>query len=116
MFETGIAALVFLFLLLLALPGVGWQLVIGAALALIGLLGGGSAGIVYHHRLHRTLLRMGESTRGWLWAPVSRHAVLDDLGRREVLPWFRVGAAGFLACLAGIGMFVVALLRASLGS
>jgi len=113
--ETGIAVLVLLFLLLLALPGIGWQLAIGTALVAIGLGGGGFAGIVYHHLLRRSLVRLGESTRGWLWTPVSRHAALDEHGRRKVLPWFRAGAAGFLLCLAGIAMLAVALLRASLG-
>jgi hypothetical protein len=110
-FEAGIALLVFLYLLLLALPGVELQVVIGSVLVLMGLFGGGSAGVVYHWLLRRTLLRLGEGTRGWVWAPVSRHALLDDRGRREVLPWFRVGAAGFFVCLAGIGVVAVALLR-----
>jgi hypothetical protein len=113
-FEAGVASLVLLYLLLLALPGVEWQLAIGCALALTGLLGGGSAGIVYHWRLRRALLRLGKNTHGWVWTPVSRHSVLDERGRREVLPYFRVGAAGFMVCLAGIGVFTVALLRAAL--
>lgn len=114
MFEAGIALVVLLYLLLLAVPGIEWQLAVGAALTLTGLVGGGSAGIVYHWLLRRTLVRLGESTRGWLWAPVSRHSALDDRGRREVLPYFRVGAAGFLVCLAGIGLLAVAVVRASL--
>ena len=114
MFEAGVAFLVLCYLLLLALPGIEWQVAIGCALALIGLLGGGSAGIVYHWLLRKALVRLGESTRGWVWAPVARHIVLDQRGRREVLPYFRVGAAGFLVCLAGIGVFAVALLRAAL--
>jgi hypothetical protein len=114
MVEAGVAFLVLSYLLLLALPGIEWQLAIGAALTLTGLVGGGSAGIVYHWLLRRALVRLGESTRGWVWAPVSRHIVLDQRGRREVLPYFRVGAAGFFVCLAGIGVFAVALLRAGL--
>jgi len=86
---------------------------VGAALALVGLLGGGGAGIVYHLVLHRVLTRLGASTRGWLWSPVSCHRLLDDMGRGEVLPWFRLGAAGFLMCLAGIGMVAVAAVKAS---
>ncbi len=111
MFEAGVALLVFLYLLLLALPGIEWQLAVAAALTLTGLVGGGSAGIVYHWLLRKALVRLGESTRGWAWAPVSRHGVLDERGRREVLPYFRVGAAGFFVCLAGIGVLTVALLR-----
>jgi hypothetical protein len=49
-----------------------------------------------------------------LWSPVSRHQLLDEQGRREVLPWFYLGAAGFLICVAGIGMVLAALLKAAL--
>jgi hypothetical protein len=108
------AALVFFYLLLLAMPGIPWQFVLGAAAALVGLVGGGAAGIVYHLALHKALLRMKVRTNGWLWSPVSRHADLDDVGRRAVLPWFRLGAAGFVLCVAGIGMLAVAVLRALL--
>jgi hypothetical protein len=109
--EAGIAFLVLCYLLLLALPGIEWQTAIGCALTLMGLLGGGSAGIVYHWRLRTTLVRMGEGTRGWVWAPVSRHGALDERGRHDVLRYFRIGAAGFVMCLAGIGVVAVALLR-----
>jgi hypothetical protein len=78
------------------------------------LLGGGGAGLVYHFALRRALLRLGHSPRGWLWAPVSRHAVLDAAARRAVLPWFRVGAFGFFVCLAGMGMVATAVVRAAL--
>ena len=116
MLEVAIAVGVFLYLLLLALPGIECQVTLGAVAALLGLVGGGGAGIVYHLALRRSLLRLHESTRGWLWAPVSRHAVLDDIGRGEVLPWFRAGAAGFFVCIAGIGLVAVAIARAALAS
>jgi hypothetical protein len=112
-FEAAIALLTFLYLLLLAVPGIELQFVVGAALALLGLVGGGSAGMVYHLALRRALIRLSEGTRGWLWAPVARHQALDARGRREVLPWFRAGAAGFVVCLAGIGILAVAILRAA---
>lgn len=112
MFEVAIAVLVFLYLLVLALPGIEWQFAIGTIAALVGLVGGGGAGIVYHLALHAALLRLEQGTRGWLWSPVSRHGGLDDAGRRAVLPWFRVGAAGFFLCIAGIGVIGVAVLRA----
>jgi hypothetical protein len=102
------------YLCLLAVPGPLLQLLIGAGLALVGLVGGGGAGIVYHLTLRRSLVRLGSQVRGWLWSPVSRHRLLDEQGRREVLPWFRVGAVGFFVCLAGIGMVIAALLKAAL--
>jgi len=114
MLEAAIACAVLAYLLLLALPGIELAVLLGTALTLAGLVGGGAAGIVYHLELRRALVRLGASTRGWLLSPVSRHAGLDERARRRVLPWFRVGAAGFFVCLAGIGMVVVALLRATL--
>jgi hypothetical protein len=112
-FEAAIATVVLLYLLLLGVLGIEWQLAAGAALALVGLVGGGGAGIVYHLALRRALVRVGASTRGWLWSPVSCHRLLDEQGRAEVLPWFRVGAAGFVVCLAGIGMVAVAAVKAA---
>ncbi len=112
MFEVAVAGLVFVYLLLLAIPGIEQQLALGILAASVGLVGGGGAGIVYHLALREALLRTKAGVRGWLWSPVSRHAELDDLGRRKVLPWFRLGAAGFALCIAGIGMVGVAALRA----
>jgi hypothetical protein len=112
MLEAAIVLGVIYYLALLALPGIELQIFVGGMVTLIGLLGGGSAGIVYHLVLGRALTRLGENTRGWLWSPVSRHCALDERGRREVLPWFRAGAVGFFLCLAGISMVAVALVRA----
>jgi hypothetical protein len=78
----------------------------------VGLVGGGGAGLVYHLALREALSRTKRGARGWLWSPVSRHGDLDEVGRRKVLPWFRLGAAGFLLCIAGIGMVGVAAIRA----
>ena len=102
-----------MYLIVLGVLAVEWQFMVGAVLALAGLLGGGAAGIVYHLALRRALARVGASTRGWLWSPVSRHRLLDEQGRGEVLPWFRLGAAGFFVCLAGMGMVAVAAIKAT---
>lgn len=111
MFELAVALALLLYLLLLALPGIELQFLAGGILTFAGLVGGGGAGIVYHLALRDALVRLGAGTRGWLWSPVSRHRLLDDRGKRQVLPWFRLGAAGFFVCLAGIGMVAVAILR-----
>lgn len=111
MFEAGIAAALLFYLLLLGVPGVEWQFWAGALLVTVGLLGGGAAGVVYHLALRRSLLRLGVDPRGWLWSPTAHHRALDHAERRRVLPWFRLGAAGFMVCIAGIGMIVVAVLR-----
>lgn len=114
MFEAALAVALLFYLLLLALPSIELQFLAGGLLTFLGLVGGGGAGIVYHVALRRALARVGASTRGWVWSPVARHPLLDDRGRRRVLPWFRVGATGFFLCLAGIGMVVVAVVRAAL--
>ncbi len=114
MFEAALALALLSYLLLLALPGIELQVLAGSLLTSIGLLGGGGAGLIYHLALRHALARLGASTRGWVWAPVGRHRFLDDRGRKRVLPWFRLGAAGFFLCLAGIGMVAVALLRMAL--
>ena len=102
-----------MYLILLGVLGVELQFMAGAILALVGLLGGGGAGIVYHLALRRALARLGASARGWLWSPVSCHRWLDEQGRAEVLPWFRLGAAGFVVCIAGIAMVAVAAIKAT---
>jgi len=114
MFEAAVSLALLLYLLTLALPGVELQFLIGGVMTLAGLVGGGGAGVVYHLVLRDALVRLGVGTRGWLWSPVSRHRLLDELGQQRVLPWFRVGAAGFFLCLAGIGMVTVAILRTAL--
>ena len=114
MLEAMVVVGLLVYLCLLAVPGPLLQLLLGALIALVGLVGGGGAGIVYHLTLRQALIRQSLQVRGWLWSPVSRHRLLDEQGRREVLPWFRVGAAGFFVCLAGIGMMVAAVLKAAL--
>lgn len=113
MFEAAIASVLLMYLVLLGVLGVELQFTLGAVLTLAGLVGGGGAGVVYHLALRRALARSGASTRGWLWSPVSRHRLLDEQGLGEVTPWFRLGATGFLVCLAGIGMVTVAVIKAA---
>jgi len=111
MFEAAVACALLFYLLLLALPGLELQIMAGTLMILVGLVGGGGAGIIYHLALRDALVRLRADTRGWLWSPVARHRELDEQGRRRVLPWFRLGAAGFVVCVAGIGMLAVAILR-----
>ena len=103
MFEASFVFGFLAYLFLLAVPEAMSQLLFGGLLALVGLLGGGGAGIVYHLALRRTLVRQGSDVRGWVWSPVSLHHLLDERGRREVLPWFRAGAAGFRQQLVAKG-------------
>jgi hypothetical protein len=113
MLEAAVACGLLLYLLVLAVPGIELLVMAGIVVTLVGLVGGGGAGLVYHIVLRNALLRLGAETHGWLWSPVSRHAALDESARRKVLPWFRLGAAGFFVCMVGIGMIAVAVLRAT---
>jgi hypothetical protein len=113
MFEAALAGTLLCYLLLLGMPGIAWQFWAGSLATALGLAGGGMAGVVYHLALYRELMRLHAETRGWLWSPVAHHEALDEPGKRRVLPWFRLGAAGFVVCIAGIGMVVVAVLRSA---
>jgi hypothetical protein len=63
---------------------------------------------VYHVLLFRALAPLGVLRRGWWWNPTSLHRHLPPAQRRGVMPWFHVGAAGFLASLAGCAVILAA--------
>lgn len=81
---------------------------VGAALALGSLVAGAGAGLIYHLRLHRVLAPL---PAWWWWNPTRQHARLDDGMRRQVMPWFYVGAAGFAGSMVGCVAFLSAALR-----
>lgn len=92
---------------LLAMPpllGVRVAIAVIAGSFVIGTI----AGLGYHVVLHRTLAPL---PRGWWWAPTSLHTRLDARARRRVIPWFVVGAAGFVGSLLGCAAFLSAVLR-----
>ena len=66
------------------------------------------AGLGYHVMLHRTLSPL---PRGWWWNPTRLHERLADEARARVMPWFVVGAAGFVGSLLGCAAFLSAMLR-----
>jgi hypothetical protein len=84
---------------------------ISIAIVGISLVVGTIAGVGYHLALHRELHATGELPRGWLWRPTDLHERLGDGARRRVLPWFVVGAAGFVGSLLGCAAFLSAVLR-----
>jgi hypothetical protein len=111
--ELAIAVAVLGYSLLLVLPGIEWQARIGVCVTLLGLFGGGGAGLVYHLALRKALVRLGAPAQGWIWSPVARHPSLDEEARKQVLRWFHLGAAGFALCLAGMGLVAAAVVRAT---
>lgn len=105
--ELWIAAGCGLTLVLWALPpllGV-W---VSAVVALVSLVAGALAGVVYHLRLHAAVSPM---PRGWWWNPTAHHDRLSAVGRRRVMPFFLAGAAGCGIAVAGSIGFLSAVLR-----
>lgn len=88
-----------------------WETVLGAGLwmTLLGLVGGVPAGLWYHVRLYRSL--SGAAPRRWWWRPTTLHGRLGAADRRRVMPWFYLGAAGFLLALAGCVLVAIGVLR-----
>jgi hypothetical protein len=110
MAEAGVAlALVVLVIALGWLPPLG-LLALGAAVAAAGLLGCVVVGVAYHRRLVVAAGRRGALQPGWWWAPTRLHPLLDDAGRRAVLPLHRAGVAAVV--LAFVGFLLVALAAA----
>jgi hypothetical protein len=81
---------------------------VAVAFVVLSFLVGVIAGLGYHVVLHRELAPL---PRGWWWSPTRLHARLGPAQRRRVMPWFVVGAAGFVGSLLGCAAFVSALVR-----
>ena len=86
-------------------------IILGGLISLGSLFVGAIAGLVYHVALHRSLAPSGALRRGWFWHPTDYHGQLDDTQRVRVLPWFVVGAAGFVGSIFGCLVVVTAVVR-----
>jgi hypothetical protein len=87
-------------------PLLGIRVAVG--FVVVSFLVGAIAGLGYHVVLHRTLSPLPP---GWWWSPTRLHGRLGPAERRRVMPWFVVGAAGFVGSLLGCAAFLSALLR-----
>jgi hypothetical protein len=105
-----VIAMVVGLLLIAAIPAES-GIVIGGAIALGSLAVGAVAGLVYHVVLHRSLAPRGALPRGWYWHPTDHHDKLDPAQRIRVLPWFVLGAAGFVGSIFGCLVVVTAVVR-----
>jgi hypothetical protein len=85
---AGMAALTQLEMMTLIRLG-GWFAVLGMALGI-------PTGLLYHVRLYSALRSRDVLPRDWYWRPVGYHRHLDDTDRTRVMPWFYLGAGGFL--------------------
>jgi len=88
-----------------------WETVLGAGIwmVLVGLVAGVPAGFWYHVRLYRSLAG-GLPTRWW-WRPTGLHSRLGTAERRRVMPWFYLGAAGFLLTMGGCVLIAIGVIR-----
>lgn len=86
-------------------------LVCGAALVALGMLLGVPAGVLYHVALHRALRPRGALPARWWVAPLELHPRLEALDRRRVMPWFWLGAAGFLVTCLGCALVAIGAFR-----
>ena len=113
MAEIAVAFGVVLVLLVVAVggdfPHADLLLGAGAGVLALGLIVGVAAGVVYHAALFRALSPLGILRPGWWWRPTSLHVHLPPALRRRVMPWFYVGAAGFLVALAGCAVVLAAI-------
>lgn len=80
----------------------------GIGVVVVSFVVGTAAGIGYHVVLHRVLAPLPPR---WWWNPTALHARLDTAQRRRVIPWFVVGASGFVGSLLGCAAFLSAVLR-----
>lgn len=85
---------------------------VGAILTGLGAAFSTLGGLGYHWTLWATLGRRGALPPRWVWRPTSLHASLRASERVRVLPWFVLGATGFVLVVAG-GVLVLAAGRGS---
>lgn len=105
MFETLIvlgvvAVLMAAGLAVLLLP---WQILLtaGFGCSLLGLLVGVPAGFYYHLRLRSFLLQRPPLPRRWWLNPTRYNSRLSGPEARRTMPWFWLGAIGFLLSMGG---------------
>jgi hypothetical protein len=105
-----VVAMVAAGLAVLSIP-TGILLFAGFVCVLSGLLVGVPAGFWYHLQLRAALLHRPPLPENWWLYPTRFHANLSPPERRRVMPWFYLGAAGFLACMLGALVAMLGVLR-----
>jgi hypothetical protein len=109
------AGVVFVFLglaLLGALAPTLGMMAGGAMIAFVGLAVSVVGSIGYHLSLLRTLGARGVLPRRWWLDPTGQHVNLTRPERRQVMPWFLMGAAGFVVVILGAVVVFIAVLGA----
>ncbi len=83
----------------------------GIALAVLGFAYGIPAAIVYHWRLHRSLVRSGQLPALWWLHPTSHHDLIPRADQTGVLFWGALGGSGFVVIVIGILLTSIGLWR-----
>ncbi len=83
-----------------------WMTIIytGVGLILGGLVFSLPCAVWYHVLLYRSLAPRRALDKRWIWNPTSHHSRLTEDERGRVMPWFYLGAAGWVASVAGCGL------------
>jgi hypothetical protein len=84
---------------------------VSLALTLLGFFVGVPTGVYYHVALRRELLGLGALPHGWYWHPTRYHEQLGASALARVMPWFFIGAFGFLLTVTGFVIGVVMFLK-----
>jgi hypothetical protein len=85
---------------------------LGQALMLRSALIGIPLELVYYALLALAIMRHPECPRGWYWRPFAHHQLLTARQRLWVLPFFYLGALGFLGIVLGIATVLLAFVAA----
>jgi len=83
----------------------------GIALATLGFAYGIPAAIVYHWRLHRSLVRCGRLPARWWLHPTTLHDLIPRGEQTGVLFWGALGGSGFVVIVIGILLTSIGLWR-----
>jgi len=83
----------------------------GIGLAVLGFAYGIPTAIVYHWRLHRSLLRYGRLPVRWWLNPTAHHDLIPRDEQTGVLIWGALGGSGFLVIVLGIVLTSIGLWR-----
>lgn len=86
---------------------------IGQALMLTSAAVGIPLEMLYFLLLGRALSGHPQCPQGWYWRSFAHHHLLSRGQRLWVLPWFYLGALGFLGIAMGIGLVLVAFVAAA---
>ena len=108
--EVLIAVGIFVFLVFVAAGGSLVVLMVGSAMAAVGLTVGIVVGITYHLALYRALAPMGVLGSNWWWHPTSYNARVPSANRPTVMSWFYAGVMSMAVAMVGCALILTGIL------